>query len=81
MALATLIGIGVGAATFFVARKRRASNGTAAVAGVATGAGSALAATVALAALPYILVGAGAYGIYTLAKGGDEPKALPPGRS
>ena len=77
--LVTLIGLGVGAATYGIAKKRQVSTGTAAAAGVATGAGSALVAGVALAALPYVLIGAGAYGVYTLVKGDDPPKALPPG--
>ena len=81
MAVVTLIGLGVGAATYMIAKKRQVSTGTAAAAGVATGAGSALAAGVAFWALPYVLVGAGAYGVYTLVKGDDPPKALPPGRS
>jgi hypothetical protein len=77
-----IVGVGsaVGAATYGIAKKRKVTTGTAAAAGVATGAGSALVAGIALAALPYVLVGAGAYGIYQLVKG-DEPKALPPGSS
>ena len=81
MALVTLIGLGVGAATYALAKKKEVSTGTAAAAGVATGAGSALVAGIAIGLLPYVLVGAGAYGVYTLVKGDDPPKALPPGRS
>lgn len=78
--LITLIGLGVGAATYGIAKKRKVTTGTAAIAGVATGAGSALVTYAALAALPFVLVGAGAYGIYTLVKGDEPRKALPPGR-
>lgn len=75
-----LIGLGVGAATYLVAKKKQATTGTAAAAGVVFGAGSAAVTALAFAALPYVLVGAGAYGIYTLVKG-EEQKALPPGSS
>lgn len=78
--LAFIVGLGVGAATYGIAKKREVTTGTAAAAGVATGAGSALVTGLAIAALPYVLVGAGAYGVYTLLKGDDPPKALPPGR-
>ena len=81
MALVTLVGVAVGAATFLYAKKKKTTNGTAAVAGVATGAGSAALTGLAIWALPYAFVGAAAYGVYSLVKGEDEPKALPPGRS
>ncbi len=78
--LFTLICLGVGAATYGIAKKREVSTGTAAAASVATGATTVVAANIAWAALPFILVGAGAYGVYQLVKGDDPPKALPPGR-
>ena len=78
-----LVGLGVGAATYLAAKKKEASTGTAAAAGAVVGGGSVAALWalgVAIAAAPYVLVGAGAYGVYTLVKS-DDQKALPPGPS
>lgn len=78
-----LIAILVGAGTFLYAKSKDASNGTAAAAGVATGAGAAVTAALIGALLPVLLV-AGAIGIpaagayYYFNK--DKRKALGPAR-
>jgi hypothetical protein len=78
--LVGLVGLAVGGATFLYAKKRRATNGRAAVAALTTGAGTAVVTGVALAVLPWLLIAGVGYGAYQLAKGDDKPKALPPGR-
>lgn len=78
IALATLVGGG----TYAYAKSKNASNGQAAVAGVATGAGTAATAFVVSALLPVLMIAAivgvpaaGAY--YYFNK--DKRKALGPG--
>jgi len=80
MSLAAIVGLAVGGATFLYAKKRRSTNGKAAVAALTTGAGSAVVTTLAMAVLPWLLIAGVGYGAYQIAKGDDKPKALPPGR-
>lgn len=69
-----------GGGAYLYAKSKKASTGTAAVAGVATGAGTALAVQLLplLIALGFIALPAA--GIYYLGKSRGERKALGPGR-
>jgi hypothetical protein len=78
-----LLAAAVGGGTYVYAKSKNASDGQAAVAGVATGAGTALTAVLVSALLPILVIAtvigvpaAGAY--YFLNK--DKRKALGPGR-
>jgi uncharacterized membrane protein YfcA len=79
LALATLVGGG----TYLYAKSKNASNGTAAVAGVASGAGTALTAAVVSFLFPFLLiagiVGVPAAGVYYYFNK-DKRKALGPAR-
>ena len=74
----------VGGGTYLYAKSKEASNGTAAVAGVATGAGAAATAVLVSALLPVLIVagiiGLPAAGFYYLGKSKGERKALGPAR-
>jgi hypothetical protein len=79
VALATLVGAG----TYVYAKSKNASNGTAAVAGVASGAGTAVTAALVTALFPILLVmgivGVPAAGVYYYFNK-DKRKALGPAR-
>jgi hypothetical protein len=82
MALGTiLLATAVGGGTYLYAKSKQASSGTAAVAGVATGAGTA-AATMLLSVLWPVLLVVGVVGVpaYFIGKSKSERKALGPGR-
>lgn len=82
MALGTLLlATAVGGGTYLYAKSKQASSGTAAVAGVATGAGTAAAAMLLSVVWPVLLV-VGVVGVpaYLLGKSKSERKALGPGR-
>ncbi len=78
-----LLATAVGAGTYLFAKSKKANNGTAAVAGVATGAGAAGAALLVQALFPILVVagiiGLPAAGFYYLGKSKGERKALGPG--
>ena len=78
--LLTMIGLGVAGATFAYAKKKDASNGTAATAAAATGIGTAAVGTLVVAAsgvlVPVALVGG--IGYWFLRR--NKPKALRAGR-
>jgi hypothetical protein len=78
-----LLAAAVGGGTYVYAKSKKASDGQAAIAGVATGAGTAVTAFLVSALLPFLVIAtiigvpaAGAY--YYLNK--DKRKALGPGR-
>jgi hypothetical protein len=82
MALGTLLlATAVGGGTYLYAKSKEASSGTAAVAGVATGAGTAAAAMLLSVVWPVLLV-VGVVGVpaYLIGKSRNGPKALGPGR-
>ena len=74
----------IGGGTYLYAKSKKASNGTAAVAGVATGAGAAATAALVGVLLPYLIVagiiGLPAAGLYYIGKARGERKALGPAR-
>lgn len=86
MALGTILfATAVGGGTYLYAKSKEASNGTAAVAGVATGAGTAAATLIVGALLPVliplaIVVGVVGVPAYYIGKSKSERKALGPGR-
>jgi hypothetical protein len=79
-----LLAAGVGGATYVYAKSKQASDGTAAVAGVATGAGTALTAWVVAWMLPILvlltIIGVPAAGAYYYLNKDKSRKALGPGR-
>ncbi len=82
MALGTiLLATAVGGGTYLYAKSKKASSGSAAVAGVATGAGTAAAMMLLSVFWPILLV-IGVVGVpaYYLGKGAKERKALGPAR-
>ena len=79
-----LLATAVGAGTYLFAKSKKATDGTAAVAGVATGAGAAAAVVLVQALMPVLIVagiiGLPAAGFYYLGKSKGERKALGPGK-
>ncbi len=86
MALGTiLLATAVGGGTYLYAKSKQSSDGTAAVAGVATGAGTAAAVMIVGALLPVLIplaVVVGVVGVpaYFIGKSKADRKALGPGR-
>ena len=84
MGLGTLLlAAAVGGGTYAIATNKQGSDGTAAVAGLAAGAGTAVAVPILLGILGWViilgLITIPAAGVYYMVKGNDT-KALPPGR-
>jgi len=78
MIMYLIIATAVGAATFYAAKKRRANNTTAAVAGMAIGAGSVATMMIASVVWPVAVI-AGLPLAYLYGKSRGQSKALPPG--
>jgi hypothetical protein len=79
-----LLAAAVGGGTYAYAKSKDASNGQAAVAGVATGAGTAVTAFLVSALLPFLviatIIGVPAAGAYYYLNKDKSRKALGPGR-
>jgi amino acid transporter len=79
-----LLAAAVGGGTYAYAKSKEASNGQAAVAGVATGAGTAITAVVLTWILPFLviatIIGVPAAGAYYYLNKDKSRKALGPGR-
>jgi hypothetical protein len=84
LGLVLLVAAAVGGGTYAYAKSKDASNGQAAVAGVATGAGTAVTAFLVSALLPFLviatIIGVPAAGAYYYLNKDKSRKALGPGR-
>jgi hypothetical protein len=78
-----LLASAVAGGTFAIAKSKNANNGTAALAGVAAGAGTAVVLPVLMALLGWVLIlgliSIPAAGVYLYMSKGKDQKALPPG--
>jgi ABC-type phosphate transport system permease subunit len=79
--LSALIGFAVGGATYAFAKKKQASTGTAAATATAAGVGGMVVGSLVIGAATVVVPLAVAGGVgYWLAKRGNKPRALGPGR-